>query len=235
MDVKPSSGATTAIASALRTWNRFERSDIWFPSFVTSSACPGSGNFGGEIKQRRLAVKGAGGGFFRGSNADAQRQRGRAAPLSVLSSSVKTTIAAAVLAASLLMLSPRSAHADGLPVAPGLWEVVWTMPDPLGREPVRQKNRACVRDRIVTAERVNSMMHECRISNAVFAKASAKWRMRCDTPAGPVDGTGSLRSNGTLVTGSVDLAMSIGGFEVPATSTFRARRVGDCPVRRPGA
>jgi hypothetical protein len=131
-------------------------------------------------------------------------------------------------ALAVLLASPLSAAADGLPVVPGLWEVSWAMPDPLGGDPVRQSQRTCVRERTITTDRVNAQMTQCRVWNAVFKESSARWKMRCDTPAGPITGTGSLRSNGSAVSGSVDMAFAIGSLEVPVTGQFKGRRVGDC-------
>jgi len=136
--------------------------------------------------------------------------------------------AGALLAAAIVLIPSRSARADGLPVQPGLWEVAWSMPDPLRGEPIRQVERTCVRDRVITAERVNARMQQCRISNAVVHGPSARWKMRCETPAGPMTGTGSLRSSPVAVSGSVEMTVALGSFEIPVTGAFKGRRIGDC-------
>lgn len=129
---------------------------------------------------------------------------------------------------TVLLVSPLPVLAEGLPVEPGLWEISWSMPDPLGGAAVRQTRRTCVRERTITTDRVNAQMTDCRVWNAVFQGPSARWKMRCETPAGPIAGTGSLKSNGRAVSGSVDLAMTIGSLEVPVTGAFKGQRVGDC-------
>ncbi len=134
----------------------------------------------------------------------------------------------ALFAAAALSVAPRSVHAEGLPVQPGLWEVSWSMPDSLRGEPIRQVERTCVRDRVITAERVNAKMKQCRISNAVFHGPSARWKMRCETPAGPMTGTGSLRSSPVAVAGSVEMTVALGALEIPVTGAFKGRRIGDC-------
>jgi len=133
-----------------------------------------------------------------------------------------------LFAAAVLVAASRSVHAEGLPVEPGLWEVTWSMPDPLRGEPIRQVERTCVRDRVITAERVNAKMQQCRISNAVIHGPTARWKMRCDTPAGPMTGTGSLRSSPVAVAGSVEMTVALGALEIPVTGAFKGRRIGDC-------
>jgi hypothetical protein len=135
---------------------------------------------------------------------------------------------AALALAAAFSLAPSSAQAAGLQVEPGLWEFTSSIPDPLAGDPGRQVYRTCVRDRTITPERVMAQHKECRISNAVFSGPTAKWRMRCETPAGPMAGSGSLRTNGTAVAGSLDFTMAVGSLEVPLTGSFRGRRVGAC-------
>ena len=126
------------------------------------------------------------------------------------------------------MSAPVPAVAGALEVEPGLWEISWSMPDPLGGSPRGQTSRTCVRERTVTTQRVNSEMTSCRIGNAVFEGTVVRWKMRCETPAGPMTGTGKARSNGTAVAGAVDMSIALGGFEIPVTGTFKGRRIGAC-------
>src|SRR6266849_2559794 len=128
-------------------------------------------------------------------------------------------------AVAVLLASPLSALADGLHVEPGLWEISWSLPDPLSGEPNQQIRRTCVRDRTITSDHINAQMKECHIWNAVFQGPSARWKIRCETPAGPMTGTGSLRSNGSAVSGSVAVAMTFGALEIPVTGEFKGRRV----------
>ena len=134
-------------------------------------------------------------------------------------------ISAAVVA---LLAAPSLVFADGMPVNPGLWEFTSSMPGPLGSDSTKQVHRTCVRDKSITPERVMARLKECRIWNATFKDPFAKWKMSCQTPAGPMVGSGSLRSNGTVVAGSVEMTMTIGSLEVPMTGAFRGRRVGAC-------
>lgn len=129
------------------------------------------------------------------------------------------------------LAAPRPAPAGapaGVGVEPGLWEVSATLPDPSTGEMRPITQRECVRERIVTAERVKGRLRQCRIWNARFQTRSAKWSMRCDTPAGPISGSGSLQSNGTKIAGTLDLSYTIGGFEIPFSTPFQARRLGVC-------
>lgn len=127
----------------------------------------------------------------------------------------------------LLAAAPSPARAAGIQVEPGLWEFTTTIPDPSG-DGGPQVYRTCVREREITPQVVMARHDECRISNARFAGATAKWSMRCQTPAGPMDGSGSLRTNGTAVSGSLELTMMLGALEVPLSGDFRGRRVGPC-------
>ena len=91
--------------------------------------------------------------------------------------------------------------AEGMQVEPGLWEFTSSIPDPLAADQGNQAYRTCVRDHTITPERVMAQRKECRIWNAVFQGTSVRWKMRCDTPAGPMTGSGSLRSNGKAIAG----------------------------------
>ena len=133
------------------------------------------------------------------------------------------------LALALLLAAPAPSLASGLAVEPGLWEFTSSIPDPISGEAIRQVHRTCVRERTITPKLVMARMKECRIWNALFQGPSARWKMSCETPLGPMAGRGSLRTTGTAVSGSVDLSMAVvGGFEIPATGTFKGRRVGNC-------
>jgi hypothetical protein len=138
-----------------------------------------------------------------------------------------TTFRSLLLALALLA-APVAAFADGLQVEPGLWEFSSSLPDQLGGEAAGGVYRTCIRDRSVTPERVMAERKECRITNAVFTGPSARWRMRCETPAGPMNGSGAVRSTGSAVAGSLEMTMAVGGFEVPVSGGFRGRRVGAC-------
>jgi len=127
-----------------------------------------------------------------------------------------------------LLAAPASVLAEGMQVQPGLWEFSSSLPEPLGGDSGGQVYRTCVRDQTITPERVMAERKECRIWNAVVKGPSVRWKMRCDTPAGPMSGTGSLHSTGSAVAGSVDMTMEIGSLEIPMTGQFHGRRVGAC-------
>jgi len=133
-----------------------------------------------------------------------------------------------VVAVIVLSTPPSHAATGGIRIEPGLWELVSSLPDPFGGEPMRQTHRTCVRDREITPDRVNREVKMCRVWNVNIEGPLAKWRMSCDTPAGPMAGTGSLRSTPTAVAGSLELAMTIGSLEIPVTGSFKARRLGAC-------
>jgi hypothetical protein len=91
-----------------------------------------------------------------------------------------------------------------------------------------QVHRTCIRERTITPSIVMKRIPECRISSAVVKTDSARWKMLCETPLGPMNGGGQLRSNGKAVAGSLELVMAVGGFEIPATGSFKGRRLGNC-------
>ena len=132
-------------------------------------------------------------------------------------------------------LTTEPALAAGLNVEPGLWEVSWSMPNPLGGEPYRQTQRTCVRESTITTDRVNRELSACRVGNAVFEGSLVRWKMRCDTPAGPMTGTGKARSNGTTVLGAVDMSLALGALEIPTTGSFKGKRIGECRAASPQA
>ena len=127
-----------------------------------------------------------------------------------------------------LLAAPTSTLADGMQVEPGMWEFTSSIPDPMGGESGKQVYRTCVRDRTITPDRVMARTKDCRIWNAVFMGPSVRWKMRCETPAGPMIGSGSLRSSGSAVSGSLEMTMAVGALEIPITGAFHGRRVGTC-------
>lgn len=136
--------------------------------------------------------------------------------------------AALVFALAAVLRTTANAASSGLRVEPGLWVISWSIPDPLGGEAMSRIERTCVREREITAERVNAKMTACRISSPSVSGSTARWKMRCDTPAGPMSGSGSLRSTPLQVAGTVEMSMSLGALELPVTGTFKGRRVADC-------
>lgn len=153
------------------------------------------------------------------------RLRGRHRSRST-AASVRRVAVAVLLAASLAGAGTTSAA--GIDVEPGLWEFTSSIPDPTAGDGGRQVYRTCLREGTITAERVMAQRKECRIANVVVQGPSARWSMRCETPAGPMTGRGSLRSNRQSVAGSLDLVMNVAAFEVPVQGSFRGRRVGPC-------
>lgn len=135
---------------------------------------------------------------------------------------------ALVVVAVLAMLPQAAAAAGGIAVEPGVWEFSSSLPDPSTGEMRSFTHRTCVRDRVITPERVMERMKECRIWNARFQGPTARWNMKCQTPAGPISGGGSLKSSGTAVAGTLDMSYAIGSFEIPLSSPFRGHRVGAC-------
>ncbi|MFN2428068.1 MAG: DUF3617 domain-containing protein, partial [Candidatus Binatia bacterium] len=103
-----------------------------------------------------------------------------------------------------------------------------SLPDPLGGDAGSQAHRTCIRERTITPELVMSRLNECRIRNAVVDGPLAKWKMSCDTPAGPMHGSGTLRTNGIAVAGQLEMTMALGSFEIPMSGSFRGRRLGPC-------
>jgi hypothetical protein len=130
--------------------------------------------------------------------------------------------------ASASVPAAQAAPPQGMPVEPGMWEFRSSIPDPLAGQPVSQVHRTCVRERVVTPERVMAKLDQCRIGNVVVKGSSARWKMRCQTPAGVMTGGGSLKSTTTAVAGTFDLSMFVGGFEIPITGAFKGKRVGNC-------
>lgn len=129
---------------------------------------------------------------------------------------------------ALMLFLPATAMAAGVRVVPGLWEFTSSLPDVLGSEAGRQTHRTCIRDSTITPEQVMARLKECRIWDAKVQGALAKWKMKCETPAGPMVGSGSLKTTGSAISGSLDMTFTLGSLEIPATSSFQGRRVGPC-------
>jgi hypothetical protein len=134
--------------------------------------------------------------------------------------------AAIVLVLALPVAAGAERAVQGVQVEPGLWEFRTSLPEALSAG--AEAYRTCIRERTITPSLVMARQRECRIWNAVFAGPAAKWSMRCETPAGPLPGRGTLRSGGATVSGTLEFTMALGSLEIPMTGEFRGRRLGPC-------
>lgn len=139
----------------------------------------------------------------------------------VVAGTMATALVVAAMAAS-------AAASEGVQVEPGLWEFTSSLSDPLGGGAVPQTHRTCVREGNITPEVVMKRVRECRIYQASVQGTVARWKMKCSTPAGPMTGSGSLRSAGSAVSGSLEMTFTVGSVQIPTTSSFKGRRVGRC-------
>lgn len=132
------------------------------------------------------------------------------------------------LLVAVLSVVPMIAHAEGMRVEPGLWEMKATTPGFFGSAPMEKVYSRCVRADSVTLERFVAELDGCRVLEPQITERSMKWKMSCPTEAGTMTGRGDFRSAGSTVRGTVEMAMMIGTQQIPMISSWAGKRLGPC-------
>jgi len=132
------------------------------------------------------------------------------------------------LAALALLATASPAVAEGMRIEPGQWEFTTTSPGAMGGTPAKNVRTECIREDSMTPQRFTAGMKGCQISEPTFDESSMSWKMSCPSPAGSMSGSGSFRSSGSSVSGSVEMTMKMGAQEFPMTSNWSGRRLGAC-------
>jgi hypothetical protein len=134
-----------------------------------------------------------------------------------------------LLAAVLVLVAPFLAHADGMRIEPGQWEFTTTSSGAMGGAPANKVHTQCIREDSMTPQRFTQEMKGCRIDEPKFDASSMSWKMSCPSSAGAMTGSGSFRSTGSGISGTIDVTMRMGDQEFPMTNRWTGRRLGACP------
>jgi len=132
------------------------------------------------------------------------------------------------LAALALLATASPAFAEGMRIEPGQWEFTTTSPGAMGGPPTKKVRTECIRDDSMTPQRFTAELKGCQISDPKSDDTSMSWKMSCPSPAGSMNGTGSFRSSGSTVSGTLEMTRKMGAQEFPMTNNWSGRRLGAC-------
>lgn len=135
------------------------------------------------------------------------------------------------LTCMLAALFSTQVNARGIPITPGLWEVVTTVSMPMMPQPkVTTTTKCMVEDELSPDEFNQDMGNPCEISQVVINRNTGSWSMRCPTQGGmAMVGQWKFTSTGKSISGNGTMAMNMGGQEMEIKMNWQGKRVGNCP------
>jgi hypothetical protein len=144
---------------------------------------------------------------------------------------VKKSIVHAIVTPGVLALISISAHADGIPVEPGLWKMTSTVNMPMLPQPRVTTVTECMEKSEITMDEVGGegMDPNCTFDMAQVDGNTMKWSVDCPVEGGTSHGEWQATSGGDTVTGEGSLTMSFQGQTMEMTMTWEGQRIGACP------
>lgn len=127
------------------------------------------------------------------------------------------------------LLSVSVAHADGVSLEPGLWEMRFSMTMPMLSDPQERTFTDCVEE--TTFDPEDFQMDEdsgCSTSSPEVDGGTISWSMECSGPMGPSSGTWSFTSNGDSMQGEGKMVSDLGGQQMEILMSWSGERLGDC-------
>ncbi len=123
-------------------------------------------------------------------------------------------------------LFASSAHAEGLPITPGLWEIT-TQNSTLGSREVEQ---SCMTEAVFDPVSMMGDEAGCEVANERVQGNSVDYDIVCvdDTAAGKAEGHFAFTIDGDRGDGQVDLTMTVGDQSMTMQYSMDAKRIGDC-------
>ena len=124
------------------------------------------------------------------------------------------------------------AHAEGLAVEPGLWEMTTTVTMPMLPEPQTTTDKECVEDATLDVEDMNGddLDPNCTVEVSQPDKQTLNWSMDCPVEGGEMHAKWTVTSGGDSLEGKGTMTMSVMGQEMAMDATMSGRRIGDCPA-----
>lgn len=131
---------------------------------------------------------------------------------------------------SVLLLVTSAVWADGIPVEPGMWEMVSTVKMPMMAKPTVTTTTECMEETEISMDNMSGgeVDPNCKFEPAQIDGNMMKWSVDCPLEGGTSHGEWEATSNGNSVTGSGRVMMSFEGHSMEMTMNWEGKRIGDC-------
>ena len=119
------------------------------------------------------------------------------------------------------------AHADSLPIKPGLWESTMTSTNSMTGTQTKTSTQCMTEDEW----NPQSMMEEvqgCTLTESSLSGNTLTFSMSCDIQGAESTVSGVYSTQGDTGEGTMNMEMSFGGQVMTMEATFVANRLGDC-------
>jgi len=122
------------------------------------------------------------------------------------------------------------AHAAGVSIEPGQWEMTSTVTMTMMPQPQINTVNECIKDNEINPESFNmDQDNPCDITDMMVDGNTARWSINCATEGGQVmQGQWEFTSNGDSITGSGTMTTEFSGQKMGFDMTWEGKRVGDC-------
>jgi Protein of unknown function (DUF3617) len=130
-----------------------------------------------------------------------------------------------------VVLAAGVSAAAAFEVNVGKWEITTTTKMAMMPEPQTKTSTECIKEK--TAEEVLGTLTEkniCTIKEHSEKGDTLEWKMECrDKGTPPTTGSGKITSQGDTLTGEMDVSMKMGEQEMKFETTWKGKRIGECP------
>jgi hypothetical protein len=123
-----------------------------------------------------------------------------------------------------------TAHAEGISIEPGQWEMTSTMTMSMMPDPQTSTVQECIEKGILNPEAFNmDQDNPCAITDVTIDGDTARWAISCPTPGGPVmEGHWEMTSHGDSIDGKGLMSTEISGQKMSFDMTWAGKRTGEC-------
>jgi hypothetical protein len=136
------------------------------------------------------------------------------------------------LMTAILLAVAVDAHADGIPVEPGLWEMTSIISMPMLPQPQTNTMTECFEKSEISVDDVGGqdMDPGCTFETSQLDGATMAWSFDCPLEGGGTShGEWQATSHGDRVEGNGKITMAMQGQNMEMTMSWQGKRVGDCP------
>lgn len=129
--------------------------------------------------------------------------------------------------AAIAIFNTGLAHADSLPITPGLWEITSTRDNPMTGQQQTQTDQECiVEDRFDPIARMGD--DGCQVTNSDLDGNTLTFDLSCNMQGGQGTMHGVYTIDGDRGEGEMTMQFSFGGQTMSMQNSSVARRIGDC-------
>jgi hypothetical protein len=130
----------------------------------------------------------------------------------------------------ILLLAVPAAHADGLSIEPGMWEMTSTMQMPMLPQPRVTTVKECMDKSELSMDELvgEGMDPACTFGMNQLSGDTMSWTIDCPVDGGTMHGEWEATSHGDSVTGGGLMTMSVQSQNMEMNMSWEGRRVGAC-------